>query len=61
MKNVKIVEGTAEYIEAVLEEEESNYYLDSLQFIHRSLMMHEGRASEQRTAFYAAVLRKVTK
>ncbi len=61
MRKIRIVEGTAEYIEEVLDEEKEFYTLDSLQFIYRSRIYNDNgkSVSQYEHAFYVAVLRRI--
>jgi len=57
MKNVKLVEGTVEDIEGVLEDYEFEYDLESIQFLHYSLTLEN--IKKTKSCFYLAVLRKI--
>ena len=59
MNNIKIIEGTAESIEAELKEYR-NYEIVSFQFTHRSLMyITDTTVSDSKYPFYVAVLEQI--
>ena len=59
MNNIKIIEGTAESIEAELKEYDT-YEMVSFQFTHRRLVYNDdGTISNREHSFYVAVLEKI--
>ena len=59
MNNIKIIEGTAESIEAELKEYDT-YEMVSFQFTHRSLVYNTNNTiSDRKHSFYVAVLEQI--